>query len=309
LLREKPAALKLSAAPADSPEATEEPVVEEPPKPAALKLSAKPASEPETDPAGGEGEVADEAPAPVKLAAPPRANRAAVALAKPKVALADPKPAQDRPEAKAPELTTEQAEVEAEAETCPAAPVGDGSFGGRLRAAREAAGHTVEQTAEATRIRADFVRALEDENFTKLPRAAVYTKSYVRTLAKEYDLDAVDLIDACEAAMSAADLSIHPEPTLRDSTKLRQAQVAAGDEPAPSPSPVVWVLGGLVAVIGVILIAFAIMTRGGAVAPPPSGIAPADSVSEEDVEMLLTPELLPFSELEVPTSQPVPPQQ
>ena len=51
------------------------------------------------------------------------------------------------------------------------------------------------------------------------------------------------------------------------------------------------------------------MTRGGAVAPPPSGIAPADSVSEEDVEMLLTPELLPFSELEVPTSQPVPPQQ
>jgi cytoskeleton protein RodZ len=65
-----------------------------------------------------------------------------------------------------------------------------GDFGGdALRRAREAAGLTLKDISERTKISALILGALEAENFSAMPGARVYVRGFVRCLARELDLD------------------------------------------------------------------------------------------------------------------------
>ncbi|RDV84755.1 helix-turn-helix domain-containing protein [Ammonifex thiophilus] len=66
------------------------------------------------------------------------------------------------------------------------------SLGERLREAREAKGLSVEEVAEATKIRSKYLRALEEEDFELLP-GRVYAKAFLRTYARFLGLDEIQL--------------------------------------------------------------------------------------------------------------------
>jgi cytoskeletal protein RodZ len=67
------------------------------------------------------------------------------------------------------------------------------SIGEFFRQVREMKGLTVEEVASKTRIRTDFVRALEEGNFAKLPDQ-VFARGFVRSYARSLGLDEEDAI-------------------------------------------------------------------------------------------------------------------
>src|SRR5574339_262677 len=67
------------------------------------------------------------------------------------------------------------------------------SVGEFFRQVRETKGLTVDEVASKTRIRSDFVRALEDGNFAKLPDQ-VFARGFVRSYARSLGLDEEDAI-------------------------------------------------------------------------------------------------------------------
>ena len=76
------------------------------------------------------------------------------------------------------------------------------SVGEFFRQVRETKGLTVEEVASKTRIRSDFVKALEDGNFAKLPDQ-VFARGFVRSYARSLGLDeedAMHLLRICVAA-------------------------------------------------------------------------------------------------------------
>ena len=67
------------------------------------------------------------------------------------------------------------------------------SMGEFFRQVRETKGLTIDEVASKTRIRADFVKALEDGNFAKLPDQ-VFARGFVRSYARSLGLDEDDAI-------------------------------------------------------------------------------------------------------------------
>ena len=62
------------------------------------------------------------------------------------------------------------------------------SLGAILRQARNAAGLTAEQAADATKIRLDYIVGIENDDFKRLP-PVVFIRAYSRTLGNLYKLD------------------------------------------------------------------------------------------------------------------------
>ncbi len=67
------------------------------------------------------------------------------------------------------------------------------SIGEFFRQVRETKGLTIDEVASKTRIRTDFVKALEDGNFAKLPDQ-VFARGFVRSYARSLGLDEDDVI-------------------------------------------------------------------------------------------------------------------
>ncbi len=67
------------------------------------------------------------------------------------------------------------------------------SVGDFFRQVRETKGLTVDEVASKTRIRTDFVKALEEGNFAKLPDQ-VFARGFVRSYARSLGLDEEDAI-------------------------------------------------------------------------------------------------------------------
>ncbi len=93
-------------------------------------------------------------------------------------------------------------------------------IGERLRNAREARGLTLAAAETLTRIRATYLKALEDEQFDRLP-ASVYARGFLRTYAVALGLDPDELTEAYPAAFDTpeqppvfsslpAEIPIHP---------------------------------------------------------------------------------------------------
>ncbi len=92
------------------------------------------------------------------------------------------------------------------------------SVGEFFRQVRETKGLTIDEVASKTRIRSDFVKALEDGNFAKLPDQ-VFARGFVRSYARSLGLDEDDAIH--RFAQSAG--SFYDKQGERE--RLRQRQV------------------------------------------------------------------------------------
>jgi cytoskeletal protein RodZ len=93
------------------------------------------------------------------------------------------------------------------------------SVGEFFRQVRETKGLTVDEVASKTRIRTDFVKALEDGNFSKLPDQ-VFAKGFVRSYARSLGLDEEDAIH--RFIQSAG--SFYEKQDERERLKVRQIE-------------------------------------------------------------------------------------
>jgi cytoskeleton protein RodZ len=93
------------------------------------------------------------------------------------------------------------------------------SVGEFFKQVRETKGLTVDEVASKTRIRTDFVKALEDGNFAKLPDQ-VFARGFVRSYARSLGLDEEDAIQ--RFIQSAG--SYYEKQDERERLKVRQAE-------------------------------------------------------------------------------------
>lgn len=93
------------------------------------------------------------------------------------------------------------------------------SVGEFFRQVRETKGLTIDEVASKTRIRLDFVKALEDGNFAKLPDQ-VFARGFVRSYARSLGLDEEDAVH--RFAQSAG--SFYDKQEERERLKVRQAE-------------------------------------------------------------------------------------
>ena len=93
------------------------------------------------------------------------------------------------------------------------------SIGEFFRQVRETKGLTIDEVASKTRIRTDFVKALEDGNFAKLPDQ-VFARGFVRSYARSLGLDEDDAIH--RFAQSAG--AYYDKQVERERLKVRQAE-------------------------------------------------------------------------------------
>ncbi len=98
------------------------------------------------------------------------------------------------------------------------------SAGSHLRAAREAAGLSLDQVAQQLKLAPRQVRALEDEAFDELP-GRTFTRGFVRNYARLLGLDAATLIALLPDAAHAPSLESPPlQSTLARMGELPSAQ-------------------------------------------------------------------------------------
>src|SRR5438874_13047671 len=71
-------------------------------------------------------------------------------------------------------------------------------IGERLREARMRQGRDISEVEAATKIRAKYLRALENDEFTMLP-GSTYVRSFLRTYAEYLGLDAQLLVEEFRA--------------------------------------------------------------------------------------------------------------
>ncbi len=98
----------------------------------------------------------------------------------------------------------------------PALPVAEARPGEQLRAAREAAGLSLDQVAQQLKLAQRQVKALEDENFAELP-GRTFIRGFVRNYARLLGLDAPRLLAQLPDAAHAASLV---SPTLHSTGSM-----------------------------------------------------------------------------------------
>ena len=92
------------------------------------------------------------------------------------------------------------------------------SIGEFFRQVRETKGLTIDEVAAKTRIRTDFVKALEDGNFAQLPDQ-VFARGFVRSYARSLGLDEDDAIHRFTQSAGA----YYDKQGERERLKVRQA--------------------------------------------------------------------------------------
>lgn len=93
------------------------------------------------------------------------------------------------------------------------------SIGEFFKQVRETKGLTIDDVAAKTRIRTDFVKALEDGNFAKLPEQ-VFARGFVRSYARSLGLDEEDAINRFVQSAGA----YYDKQVERERLKIRQAE-------------------------------------------------------------------------------------
>jgi len=93
------------------------------------------------------------------------------------------------------------------------------SIGEFFKQVRETKGLTVDEVASKTRIRTDFVKALEEGNFAKLPDQ-VFARGFVRSYARSLGLDEEDAIHRFTQSAGA----FYEKQDERERLRVRQAE-------------------------------------------------------------------------------------
>ncbi|MBW3661866.1 MAG: DUF4115 domain-containing protein [Actinobacteria bacterium] len=139
-------------------------------------------------------------------------------------------------------------------------------IGEALRSAREEQGRSVEEAARATRVRSDYIHALEEEEFA-IFGGDVYAKGFIQSYARFLGVDEQPLLDAYRRYVQHDDY---------DPRRLATRPVAQPTR-APLPGWVLWAGIG----VAVLIIAIAAANVFGGRTPEPAAIptAPASEVS------------------------------
>ncbi|HEX9766232.1 MAG TPA: RodZ domain-containing protein [Nitriliruptorales bacterium] len=122
-------------------------------------------------------------------------------------------------------------------------------IGDALRGAREEQGRAIEDVARATRVRADYLRALESEEFGVLG-GDVYARGFLAAYAKELGMDPAPLLESFRRHAKG------PEPSAS-----QLVTVPAAIAPRDSPPWIVWSLAALVVISVIVWVAGSIGGR------------------------------------------------
>lgn len=125
------------------------------------------------------------------------------------------------------------------------------SLGQQLKAAREQKGVSIEKAAEATKVRAEILRALEADNYSEMP-APVYTKGFLKIYAQYLGLDAHAIREQYDqiGRSTAAPAPTPPQPLHTAATHLQQSPV----DRIISSVATMWSMWALVGAIVVVLV-------------------------------------------------------
>lgn len=139
------------------------------------------------------------------------------------------------------------------------------SVGSFFKQVRETKGLTVDEVASKTRIHPDFLKALEEGNFAKLPEQ-VFAKGFVRSYARSLGLDEED---AMRRFVESAGVFYNKQSEL-DRLRVRQLE----DERRKQANRKVVIAAAAVAVLGLILL---LNREQSAVAPSRQVVEPQSS--------------------------------
>jgi cytoskeleton protein RodZ len=129
-----------------------------------------------------------------------------------------------------------------------------GSFGDRLQREREMRGITLEEIAEATKIGTRSLRALEEQDFDKLP-GGIFNKGFVRAYARYLGLDEEQAVADYLAALGeaqAAGKTTRQEPGANDLSPERDIFLPEVEESERLRLP----LGPIAVVVAVAVLLF-----------------------------------------------------
>lgn len=113
------------------------------------------------------------------------------------------------------------------------------TIGQRLRAAREEKQLTLDKVFEATRIRVNYLRALEEDDLSVMP-SPVQARGYLRNYAEHLGLDIDRLLEEMRASQQAATEIVGPADAASQTAPPKPAQEIsiASDKTPPSPPTV-----------------------------------------------------------------------
>ena len=130
-----------------------------------------------------------------------------------------------------------------------------GNFGERMQREREMRGITLEEIAEATKIGTRSLRALEAQEFSKLP-GGIFNKGFVRAYAKYLGIDEEQAVADYSEALAEAQAAGLLGKVDAQNLNAELHSISAAEEPDPPPS------GSFAAVAIVILVLVALGVGG-----------------------------------------------
>lgn len=166
------------------------------------------------------------------------------------------------------------------------------SVGEFFRHVRETKGLTIDEVASKTRIRTDFLKALEEGNFAKLPDQ-VFAKGFVRTYARSLGLDEDDAMNRFVQTAGA----FYDKQEERERLRVKQAE----DERRKRGNRKILALAVGVALLLLVLLLTreqsGLVLRRPTPEPPPFAVhTPPAVVPRASEPVLPTPESLPVPE-------------
>ncbi|HEV3475767.1 MAG TPA: helix-turn-helix transcriptional regulator [Actinomycetota bacterium] len=158
----------------------------------------------------------------------------------------------------------------------------DTGIGRALRAARQHRRKSIEQASRETRVRAEYLEALERESFDALG-SDVYVRGFLRSYAKYLGLNHHKVMSAYERAFGPP--RPRPAPVERSPGVGPTEAVILTERPKPN-----WILAALVAVVGVAAAAaIGLFDPDTAVPDPTTAVRPpAVPINSRSVEVGLT---------------------
>jgi cytoskeletal protein RodZ len=153
--------------------------------------------------------------------------------------------------------------------------------GARLLRAREAAGLSIKQVAETTKIAERYLLALEQGNYAALP-ARTYATGFARSYARAVGADAAAIVAGVRTELATTDYD----------PPARTVQTFEPGDPTRLPSSALAWIAGLLALV--LVVAALIWWRSGPSADLPS-LLPEDAPSAAASQVAATPTTVPVS--------------
>ncbi len=177
------------------------------------------------------------------------------------------------------------------------------SIGDQLKNARLSQNRTIDDVAQTTRIRNDFIERIEENDFSKLPTAAIFTKSFIKSLCREYNLDSDHIISEFDKEVikeNSADIK-SPEDHSAQTKNFRRDDTDAALLRKQTSLKFAWIITLLIFCIAVITLIYVVRSRKSVNTPDILQLnANSEFISEDVLEQFMMPEQLEFEELDIP---------